>query len=207
MFRFLFRLTFTLVAVFAGFNAAARAFGRLQPPNPALAGFTEGCEGKPPPCWYGIVPGKTSVEAAQRLLERAQVRIKEFRVNLTGAIRGEAARFCAFELGNDGQVITLIQVRYCPEHEVSLGQFMLAWGTPLGTRYSVEPIRPAQVIFRGTTVSVSGLRSPYERVQRLVLFQAEAGMPIVNHWFGFAPPWRYCQLEPNVPPCSSPFLP
>lgn len=68
MTRFLLKLSLILLAAFAVFNVAARAFGTLQPPNPALAGFTEGCEGKPQPCWYGIVPGVTTeAEAISRL--------------------------------------------------------------------------------------------------------------------------------------------
>lgn len=45
MTHFLLKLSLILVAAFAVFNVAARALGTLQPPNPALAGFTEGCEG------------------------------------------------------------------------------------------------------------------------------------------------------------------
>jgi hypothetical protein len=39
---------------------AARALGGTQPTHPALRGFTEGCEGKPQPCWYGIVPDQNT---------------------------------------------------------------------------------------------------------------------------------------------------
>jgi hypothetical protein len=45
------------------------ALGSLQPLNPALAGFDIGCEDKPQPCWHGIVPGFTTVEEAQGILE------------------------------------------------------------------------------------------------------------------------------------------
>ncbi len=40
-------------------SLAARILGSTQPPNPALRGFTEGCEDQPQPCWYGVVPGVT----------------------------------------------------------------------------------------------------------------------------------------------------
>jgi hypothetical protein len=48
-----------LVAILLTVSLAAKAIGSLQPPNPALRGFVEGCEDKPQPCWYGIVPGQT----------------------------------------------------------------------------------------------------------------------------------------------------
>lgn len=58
-----------LTLTFAVFSLAARALGSTQPANPALEGFTVGCEGKPQPCWYGIVPGVTTVEEASSLLQ------------------------------------------------------------------------------------------------------------------------------------------
>jgi hypothetical protein len=53
-------ILFTIL--FVVFSLAARALGTTQPPNPALHGFMEGCEGKTQPCWYGIVPGKSKRE-------------------------------------------------------------------------------------------------------------------------------------------------
>lgn len=49
----------------------ARVLGGTQPPNPALRGFVEGCEGKPQPCWYGIVPGMTDEESARSNAKKA----------------------------------------------------------------------------------------------------------------------------------------
>ncbi|MBI5666456.1 MAG: hypothetical protein HZC41_00490 [Chloroflexi bacterium] len=65
MTRFLLKLIPALVAAFAALNVATRAIGTLQPPNPALAGFIEGCEDKPQPCWYGIVPGISTWEEGE----------------------------------------------------------------------------------------------------------------------------------------------
>ncbi|MEO8608337.1 MAG: hypothetical protein ABI690_10665 [Chloroflexota bacterium] len=49
----------------------ARLLGTAQPPNPALRGFVEGCEGQPQPCWYGIVPGVTDEETARFNVKKA----------------------------------------------------------------------------------------------------------------------------------------
>lgn len=70
MTRFLLNLSLALVAAFAVFNVAARTLGTLQPPNPALAGFTEGCEDKPQPCWYGIVPYETTFDEAKAVAQQ-----------------------------------------------------------------------------------------------------------------------------------------
>jgi hypothetical protein len=63
--KFLLLITFTLTAT----NLAARALGSTQPPNPILRGFTEDCEGKPQPCWYGIMPSVTTTEAGKKILD------------------------------------------------------------------------------------------------------------------------------------------
>jgi hypothetical protein len=65
------KLSLRLIFVFTLLNLLTRAFGYAQPPNPALRGFSEGCAGKPQPCWYGIVPGVTTGrEAETRLLKQ-----------------------------------------------------------------------------------------------------------------------------------------
>lgn len=69
MLRFLLKLLVILPLTFAMLNIITRTVGTTQPPNPALAGFSEGCEGKPQPCWYGIVPGVTTMEEADQILK------------------------------------------------------------------------------------------------------------------------------------------
>ncbi|HEX2905512.1 MAG TPA: hypothetical protein VHO69_01530 [Phototrophicaceae bacterium] len=71
MTRSLLKLASLLLMVFAVLNVTARAIGTLQPPNPVLAGFTEGCEDKPQPCWYGI----TSFPAELRTTEAEALHI------------------------------------------------------------------------------------------------------------------------------------
>lgn len=53
---------------FTALYLPASTLGALQASNPVLAGFTENCENKPKTCWYGIVPGETTVLAAHTIL-------------------------------------------------------------------------------------------------------------------------------------------
>jgi hypothetical protein len=67
--RFYPKLIFLIVLILLALSLIARAFGSTLPPNPALLDFVEGCEGKTYPCWYGIIPGSTTLTQAQTLLE------------------------------------------------------------------------------------------------------------------------------------------
>jgi hypothetical protein len=67
------KVALILVAMLMTLSIGAKAVGALQPPNPALRGFVEGCEHKPQPCWYGIVPGITTVQQAIPILNHIQM--------------------------------------------------------------------------------------------------------------------------------------
>src|SRR5262245_35743303 len=58
-----------LVILFGGMNTLALVVGMQHPTHRALDGFTVGCAGRPQPCWYGIVPGLTTVEEAHQLVQ------------------------------------------------------------------------------------------------------------------------------------------
>lgn len=62
------RLILSFIIGFTVVNLAARTLGGTRPPNPALAGFTDGCQNQPQPCWFGVVPGLTTAGDATRLL-------------------------------------------------------------------------------------------------------------------------------------------
>lgn len=68
MFRLYRSIFVALTLMFALLNIAARALGSTQLSNPALRGFTEGCENKPQPCWYGIVTDESTITEAQQTL-------------------------------------------------------------------------------------------------------------------------------------------
>ena len=59
--RLLLKFVFLIILLLTFTTFAVRAVGKTQPANTALQGFTEGCAGTPQPCWYGIVPGVTTV--------------------------------------------------------------------------------------------------------------------------------------------------
>lgn len=64
-------MKFLLAGLVIGFgllNIAAREIGLMQPPSTALQNFSDQCEGLPRLCWYGIVPGRTTVADVQGVL-------------------------------------------------------------------------------------------------------------------------------------------
>jgi hypothetical protein len=68
--RLYLKLILPIALIFLVLTLTASALGTTQPPNPALRGFTEGCEDKPQPCWYGIVLGETTLDAVHETLAR-----------------------------------------------------------------------------------------------------------------------------------------
>jgi hypothetical protein len=66
---------FLLLILCAALAWTARAYGMTLPPNPALAGFRDGCAGLPGSCWYGIVPGQTKVQQAEAMLRARSLKM------------------------------------------------------------------------------------------------------------------------------------
>lgn len=68
MYRFYFKFIVLNVMLLSLISTGLIAFGKAQPPHPALAGFGV-CDGIP--CWNGIVPGVTTMEQANQLIAAA----------------------------------------------------------------------------------------------------------------------------------------
>jgi hypothetical protein len=70
MISLLLRPIVLFTALFAGLISAANTVGALRLPNFAITGFTRGCEDRPKTCWYGIVPGLTTMGDADSIFVR-----------------------------------------------------------------------------------------------------------------------------------------
>src|SRR5687767_4443952 len=64
----IFQWTALLWVVIACLNLVVRAVGNSQPPLPVLQPFLDGCESKPQPCWYGVMPGTTTEQETYELM-------------------------------------------------------------------------------------------------------------------------------------------
>jgi hypothetical protein len=115
MIRFYIKLIPLSAMIFLGLSVIARALGTTQPPNPALRGFVEGCENKPQPCWYGIVPGVTRrQDVITQLAKNMGYDIDPAYLMLTQlSIWSYEPPICDFALDNDGYVISKITLHLC----------------------------------------------------------------------------------------------
>lgn len=91
------RLAIWFLSIFFVLAVGARLLGSTQPPNPALRGFIEGCEDKPQPCWYGIVPEITTRLDAANISEKLNF--------ITCRIQFEYSRF--------SEAITAVELQDC----------------------------------------------------------------------------------------------
>lgn len=121
------KLSIIVLALFLVGSIAAKAIGSLQPINPALRGFTEGCEDKPQPCWYGIVPGVTAAN------------------NVTEILHGIDNTFCNIYLISDtyAQTIEAIELKDC--EGIRVGDLFLQFGMTIPSS-----VYPSVVIHQST---------------------------------------------------------
>jgi hypothetical protein len=114
--RFYAKISITGVSLWLMLVIAARIIGNMQPPNPIMNGFAAGCENQPPPCWYGIVPGTTSVESGNKIVSTLHLS-------------------CEIALIYDGytQVILSLTLRKC--QNLHFGDLIVTFdnGWPVGT--------------------------------------------------------------------------
>jgi hypothetical protein len=182
------------------FNLAARALGYAQPPNPALRGFAEGCEGKPQPCWYGIVPGQTSLEVVQQKVEQAGYR-RDPDPNTLTYFAPPASGLTAVKFLYQGE--RLVFISPIPAAPVRLGDVMAVIGAPSGMMM-VFPGRSVNLMYSAGALQMNARLikdslSPFQStIQSIYLTRRQqVDLP----WHGFARLWRYAQLESGLPIC------
>ena len=186
-------IAFLLIA-----NLIAKGIGSLQPPNPALQGFTQGCENKPQPCWYGIEPSSVmSLDEIIRNLEKATfvVTQHEDRVTALTSIEGfQRITNCTVYLNYVGPLADVGRITLdCP---MMLGDYILMAGTP-------ETIAACGglLYFDKGTIKLMPITnqtrywalSPYTSIKRMFVSLTEYNPPTI--WIGYAPLWKYAQAD------------
>jgi hypothetical protein len=189
-------------------SLVARTLGNIQQMNPALRGFTEGCEEKPQPCWHGIVPRLTSVvEARQILIDAKYTEFTSPLPTFPFAFKGPGGVEVYFDstYGSTVDRLDLIFRNTLPIGDVMsiLGQphrLMLANKRGMVAATYGDETNWLYIDFMDT--HFNALEPFGETHFGIELFWLEKARPDdAFRWHGFAPLWRYCQLEPTAQPC------
>jgi hypothetical protein len=193
--------------------------GKMQPPNPALRGFLQDCDGQSQPCWNGILLGKTTTEQAIAAVERAGYRVYSrtqdnvyFSVDDTGNDdSGLCGRIVLFP-GSYRSVINKLTVLDCSTVTIGDIAFMAfptgLWQAPT-SEYYISLGANLLGVTRSCGSAPSGLSclsiSPHTKLHQLSLSESTAITHAAAHqgsrWYGFAPKWRYCHLTPRMAGC------
>lgn len=219
MIRFFLTLLTVSTLFFLAMTTGAQALGSTQPLNPALAGFIEGCEDKPQPCWYGIVPGVTTVKMAKQM-----VRDRGFLQTDVGILPYSGGGYlfdyeqdsntaCGASLrhyygGASNQVretdtVDEIMLFDCPR--LTLNNLMDIRGDPEGIIVGSTPMGGQEMLIMNnasTLVGTSDFSSPLVMVHVIYIYPPDTLARFPANWHGFHTKEQYCQmLDVPSPAC------
>jgi hypothetical protein len=174
-------------------NVVACVLGSTQPLPPMLVGFVSGCEDKPRPCWYGIVPGMTTAQEVKPIIATTDYRIF---VNESSLQTYSSPTTCDMTiLYSESQVVYEVRLDNCKEAD--FGSVIDVLGSPeditLGRAFGTA------LAFSGNTIQVSP--RPYfdwtSFHTSFVISLSASPSPVLHAWHGYIARWRYCQYEPE----------
>jgi hypothetical protein len=199
MYSFYFKLVFSFTVLFMTLNIAVRALGYAQPTNPALAGFTTGCEGKLQPCWYGIVPGETTVAEAEVMLAAHEYTLLNVRNGSDIKLRATSAlSHCPIDLSmtilSPKELSTITRITVACEH-IKLGDVTPYMGAPHSAKLCFAPAE-----FQYDNAISLRAQDTFDSFSAFMpvtlVFRRPSGDPAhPNRWHGMMPIWRYKQIE------------
>lgn len=191
----LFAITFLALTI------AARLVGTARPLNPALAGFIEGCDGKPQPCWYGIVPGVTTDAEIYPILAFAgepefsrSIFSRDFTLIFTLPPPWPYCR-ATFEIVRD--IAVRGEITVCRQPDIRLGDLTVL----LEREQKMVSLPPREWVYGSVGINVDGWPTPYSRVSYIDLRPLDARFQQFP-WRGFVSQSRYCRLIPDYPLCN-----
>lgn len=185
---------------------AVRAFGSTQPPNPALRGFTEGCDEQPQPCWYGVIPGVSKfTEMRKRVQSWNSQEYREIESTATfdvntrsiGSRYSISSCYSFFHSTQPSTVVDYIEVSDCPD--VMLGDLINQFGSPESIQFRIG-VWGRLDEFSFILDDRGEVFNPRTKPRMFIIPSTDDTSTFFN-WHGFAPRWRYCQFEPDNNTC------
>lgn len=196
-----------LVVVFALLNTAARALGSSHPPSPILNGFIDGCAAHPQPCWYGILPGKTTIAEASAIIEGLGYSLEQTMPSGgRGFYAADGTPERIFMYSYDAVNVNALLLNYA-RAKLQVGDALNFFGIPRSVFF--DPITGHGLAYPAVHLDLR-LEWPSLRQQVWTIWLSDGdmtlsggeGSAVETDWRGFAPFWRYCQLDPAYTLCT-----
>lgn len=214
--RRLIKLILTLALILTITNLAARALGSIQPVNPALRGFTEGCEGNLQPCWYGIVPGETRAALALRQIESKAYKFHGIANGNIYFLYQDDSGSTSVNCSNVRLAIDRTNLKISGIYLTGCLGIVLADLSLIGFPEKISPIGlKVGQYYKAEIVEHELVNQSYRRIEWSPLsrifgfdigstaFGSYIPVDLIGHnWHGFVALWRYCQLEPDYRDCK-----
>jgi hypothetical protein len=196
------RFSGTASLAFALLVSLVSALGAARSIHPMLRGFIEGCAGVPQPCWYGVVPGMTTVQQGNDLaLAHGYVLREERHLPFGG---GSARRLyesppqCPFVLvSSPGEIIyeVFVQTQACAS-PVAFGDLIAAVDFPEGFMAGGVRIDASAVLsFEQSAIQAAVNNWVSLRAPVTIVFLFPRADVYARNWHGMLPMWRYCLFE------------
>lgn len=179
------------------------AFGGTQPVNPTLIGFQQGCQSQP--CWYGIIPGQTTLGAGRTILEQrgydqaqSEVELQDFLIVYAAPDQspGCVDVFYGRELGYVG-----VLMLHCLQ--LRAGDVAAMLGSPIHWRQPQPGIVEWHYDRFVIQLAYGWHSSLYAPVQHIRLLNETIPNQTRFFWRGFLPHWKYCQHESELAGCNT----
>ena len=200
MSRFFLTLSPAFLIVFTLLTITSSTLGTLSSPNPILTGFVQDCEHQQP-CWYGIVPRKTTINASQHILRQMGYNLSTQYISRDELHLVVHAPQCevhlSFRSGSD-PVVDFLHFRRC--NDVRLGDVISFFGEP----DDMDACAPKPYLYAPRIVYRTGIilymdgatQSPLQELEGFSLTPPRyfrGNRP--STWRGFAPDWHYARYR------------
>ncbi len=192
----LLKLTWVVFGVMMFTCLAARSVGEQQPSNIAMLGFKEGCQDTVEVCWYGVTINQTPVTEAMNKLRGHSYFLVSTSTKSLGRNPHDGDLPCGAYFIYEYATVNglVIQCR-----GLRLGDWINQFGMPntVGQYHDV-------LYYTGKTkmrLQIQGMLTPEAPIVEFILYVPRAFTEYGYDWRGFAPRWRYCQLN-TFNPCA-----
>lgn len=168
-----------------------------------------GCNGQTQPCWYGIIPGVTTIEDAKQTIQEVAYHYRTMTTREGGEkvwtmVYGSQISDCSVQIQHRGTRINMITLTECSD--VRMGDLMQTLGEP-------NNIRPLSLTFRDESIYArAGFQntddcpdfSPFGAVDGISIYQRAAinRDDVIDSWRGFQP-YSWYVKRGAAPSCNT----